>query len=96
MRTPLGMKVKTVRCDQPRRTLLVHGSKLKNAQKKADEILNGHLDKLELIAQRLLEKETIGQQEFADLMGGADPDVLKEDAEIHPNGVDLGTQPAAA
>lgn len=69
---------------------------LKNAQKKADEILNGHLDKLELIAKRLLEKETIGQQEFADLMGGADPDVLKEDAEIHPNGVDLGTQPAAA
>lgn len=69
---------------------------LKNAQKKADEILNGHLDKLELIAKRLLEKETIGQQEFADLMGGADPDVVKEDAEIHPNGIDLGTQPAAA
>ncbi len=55
---------------------------LKNAQKRADEIIKEHSDKLELISKRLIEKETIGQKEFADLMGGIDPDIAKEEAEI--------------
>ncbi|HSX25148.1 MAG TPA: ATP-dependent zinc metalloprotease FtsH, partial [Candidatus Andersenbacteria bacterium] len=57
---------------------------LKDAQKRADEIITKNSDKLELIALRLIEKETINQKEFADLMGGQDPDVVKEDAEIKP------------
>jgi len=58
---------------------------LKDAQKRADEIIKEHSDKLELISKRLIEKETIGQKEFADLMGGQDQDVLKEEAEIKPS-----------
>ena len=57
---------------------------LKDAQKRADEIIKEHADKLELISLRLIEKETIGQKEFADLMGGIDPDVTKEDAVAKP------------
>jgi cell division protease FtsH len=57
---------------------------LKNAQKKANEIITQHMDKLELISKQLIEKETINQKEFADLMGGADPDVVKEDAIAQP------------
>lgn len=57
---------------------------LKNAQKRAQEIITEHSDKLELISARLIERETINQQEFASLMGGQDPDVVKEDAEIKP------------
>lgn len=52
---------------------------LTEAQKKADVILSEHKDKFELISQTLLEKETIGQEEFARLMGAADPDVVQED-----------------
>lgn len=52
---------------------------LTQAQQKADEILKEHQDKFELISQTLLEKETIGQEEFARLMGAADPDVVHED-----------------
>ncbi len=50
------------------------------AQTKADAILKKYSDKLELIAQTLLTKETIGQQEFAKLMGAPDPDVVAEDS----------------
>lgn len=57
---------------------------LKAAQKQAEDIITTHREKLELIAKRLIEKETIGQKEFADLMGGIDPDVAKDDAEIKP------------
>lgn len=57
---------------------------LKDAQKRAEQIITEHADKIELISQRLIEKETMGQKEFADLMGGQDPDVVKEDAEIKP------------
>lgn len=57
---------------------------LKDAQKRAEQIITEHADKIELISQRLIEKETMGQKEFADLMGGADPDVVKEDTEIKP------------
>lgn len=57
---------------------------LQDAQKRAEQIIREHADKIELISQRLIEKETMGQKEFADLMGGADPDVVKEDAEIKP------------
>lgn len=57
---------------------------LKAAQKSAHEIIVKYSNKLELIAKRLVEKETIGQQEFASLMGGQDPDVVKEEAEIKP------------
>ncbi|MBI3256002.1 MAG: ATP-dependent zinc metalloprotease FtsH, partial [Candidatus Andersenbacteria bacterium] len=52
---------------------------LNTAQKKAQEILEEKKDKFELISQTLLQKETIGQEEFAKLMGAADPDVVKED-----------------
>lgn len=52
---------------------------LTEAQTKADSILTKYNDKLELIAQTLIAKETIGQEEFAKLMGAADPDVVKED-----------------
>ena len=54
-----------------------------NARETADKILLQHNDKFELISQTLLEKETIGQEEFAKLMGAPDPDTVKEDA-IHP------------
>lgn len=52
---------------------------LNAAQKKSESILKEHQDKFELISQTLLQKETIGQEEFAKLMGAADPDVVKED-----------------
>ncbi len=58
---------------------------LKDAQKRSHEIILQYADKLELIANRLIEKETIGQKEFADLMGGEDPDILKEESETKPN-----------
>lgn len=57
---------------------------LKDAQKRANEIITTNRAKLELIAKELIEKETIGQKEFASLMGGQDPDVVKEEAEILP------------
>lgn len=41
---------------------------LSNAQAKAQKILTRHNDKLELIAQTLIKKETIGQAEFKALM----------------------------
>lgn len=71
---------------------------LKDAQKRAEHILTANREKLELIAQELIAKETIGQKEFADLMGGADPDVVKEDAEIlpTPGSGDISPAPAAA
>ncbi len=69
---------------------------LKDAQKRAHEIILTNREKLELIAQRLIEKETIGQKEFADLMGGEDPDVVKEDAEIKPNPSSPTISPAPA
>lgn len=69
---------------------------LKDAQKRASEIITTNLQKLELIARRLIEKETIGQKEFADLMGGEDPDVLKEDAEIKPSPQSPTITPATA
>lgn len=49
------------------------------AQRKAQEILSAHQDKFELISQTLLQKETIGQEEFAKLMGAPDPDAVAED-----------------
>ena len=52
---------------------------LKTAQKTAQEILTKYKDKFELISNTLIEKETIDQHEFARLMGGPDPDVVKED-----------------
>ncbi len=58
---------------------------LKDAQKRAQDIIHKHTDKLELIAKRLIEKETIGQHEFAELMGGEDPDIAKEEAQARPN-----------
>lgn len=61
---------------------------LKDAQRRADDIIHEHRDKLELIAKRLIEKETIEQKEFASLMGGQDPDVIKEEAEA------VGTTPS--
>ncbi len=69
---------------------------LKDAQKRANDIITTNREKLELIAQRLIEKETIGQKEFADLMGGEDPDVLKEDAEVKPFPETPGISPAPA
>ena len=71
---------------------------LKDAQKRAEEILLANREKLELIAQELIVKETIGQKQFADLMGGADPDVVKEDAEILPTtgSPDISPAPAVA
>lgn len=69
---------------------------LKDAQKRAHEIITTNLHKLELIARRLIEKETIGQKEFATLMGGEDPDVVKEDAEIKPNPQSPTITPASA
>jgi cell division protease FtsH len=44
---------------------------LKTAREKAEQILTKYTDKLELIAQTLMQKETIGQAEFAALMRGA-------------------------
>jgi cell division protease FtsH len=41
---------------------------LSNAQAEAKKVLTNHNDKLELIAQTLIEKETIGQSEFKALM----------------------------
>ncbi len=49
-----------------------------DAQKKAEEILMQYKEKFELISKTLIEKETIGQKEFADLMGGPDPDEGEE------------------
>ncbi|MBI1833288.1 MAG: ATP-dependent zinc metalloprotease FtsH [Candidatus Andersenbacteria bacterium] len=49
---------------------------LKTAQTRAHDILVKYQDKFELISKTLLQKETIGQTEFADLMGGIDPDTL--------------------
>jgi cell division protease FtsH len=69
---------------------------LKDAQKRANEIIVTNREKLELIAQELIAKETIGQKEFADLMGGADPDVVKEDAEILPMPESPSVSPAPA
>ena len=43
---------------------------LRTAQTKAEEILTKYAEKLELIAQTLLRKETIGQAEFLALMTG--------------------------
>ena len=53
---------------------------LKTAQEKAREILTNYKDKFELIAQTLIKKETIGEKEFAKLMGAPDPDIAKEEA----------------
>ncbi len=52
---------------------------LLKAQKTAEEILTAHADKFELISKTLLEKETLNQKEFADLMGAPDPDTLQKD-----------------
>jgi cell division protease FtsH len=41
---------------------------LTSAQKKAEEVLTNHMEKLELIARTLLEKETLNQVEFKQLM----------------------------
>lgn len=57
---------------------------LKTAQKKAEAILKEHDDKFELISTTLIAKETIGQKEFADLMGGPDPDLEEEDKPTTP------------
>jgi len=43
------------------------------AQQQATEILQRHNDKLELIANTLISQETIGQQEFKQLMSQTDP-----------------------
>ncbi len=43
---------------------------LNAAQKKAEEVLTVHMEKLELIAQTLLQKETLNQVEFKQLMEG--------------------------
>lgn len=64
-------------------------SLLKTAQKKADAILTKHQDKFELVSQTLIEKETINQQEFAEIMGGPDPDIAKKESES------FGPQPTA-
>lgn len=65
---------------------------LTQAHEKAQSILKQYRDKLELIAQTLLKQETIGQQEFASLMGAPDPDVMKEEAAKKAK--DTGSQPA--
>ncbi len=49
------------------------------ARQQAQEILTKHNDKLELIAQTLIKKETIGQEEFVHLMGG-EPEAPPEQA----------------
>jgi len=54
------------------------------AQKEAQHILKNHTDKFELISQTLIKKETIGEQEFAHLMGGPDPDGVADDSLITP------------
>lgn len=54
---------------------------LKKAQKRADEILTKYKDKFELVSQTLIEKETINEKEFAELMGGPDPDVARKESE---------------
>ncbi len=58
---------------------------LKTAQEKAKAILTKYKDKFELISQTLITKETIGQAEFAQLMGGPDPDLAKETAAAEGN-----------
>ncbi|MEX1112828.1 MAG: ATP-dependent zinc metalloprotease FtsH [Candidatus Andersenbacteria bacterium] len=52
---------------------------LREAQKKAQDILTKYHNKFELVSKTLIEKETIDQKGFADLMGGPDPDVQKQD-----------------
>ncbi|MGH7931415.1 MAG: ATP-dependent metallopeptidase FtsH/Yme1/Tma family protein, partial [Candidatus Binatia bacterium] len=52
---------------------------LKAAHTKAQGILKIYNDKLELIANTLIKKETIGEKEFAELMGGSDPDSQDEE-----------------
>lgn len=52
---------------------------LKEAQQRANDILVKQKEKFELISQTLIEKETIDQKGFAELMGGPDPDVEKQD-----------------
>lgn len=74
------------------------------AEETAKGILKKHTDKLEHIAQTLLQKETIGQEEFASLMGAPDPDVVKEDwpkkqpkaAPGDTKATDINPAPAAA
>lgn len=66
---------------------------INTAQKQAEKILSEHNDKLELIAQTLLKKETIGQAEFAALMRGESlpsPEESKPSPEPTP-----GTEPKA-
>lgn len=55
---------------------------LKTAQKRAEEILTEHKDKFELVSQTLIEKETVGQKEFAELMGAPDPDITGEKKDV--------------
>ncbi len=79
---------------------------LRKAEETAKDILKKHTDKLEQIAQTLLQKETIGQEEFASLMGAPDPDVVKEDwpkkdtkaatGDTPAPGTDINPAPAAA
>lgn len=79
---------------------------LLKAEETAKSILQKHTDKLEHIAQTLLQKETIGQAEFASLMGAPDPDVVKEDwpkgatkiakDDSPAPGTDINPAPAAA
>ncbi len=57
---------------------------LKDAQKRAQEIITTYRAKLDVLAEYLIKKETIGQKEFADLMGGEDPDVANEDKGKRP------------
>lgn len=58
---------------------------LKAAQKKANDILTENNEKFELVSQTLLEKETVGQEEFAKLMGAPDPDIEKETPSASPS-----------
>jgi cell division protease FtsH len=57
---------------------------LTSAQKRAQEILHKYKDKFEVVSQTLLQKETIGQEEFAKIMGAPDPDIVAKDWSKEP------------
>lgn len=71
---------------------------LSNAQAKAQKILTQHNDKLELIAQTLIKKETIGQAEFKALMDDKSEPAPDRQATLgtQPQGPAPKTKPAPA
>jgi cell division protease FtsH len=51
---------------------------IENSYKKAEEILKANMDKLHLVAARLMEQETMEAEEFEAIMGGKDEPATEE------------------